>query len=299
MLRSNSLLGRCCHLAIWIPSPNVSTFLELKKSPPLSIPRDGLLDLPDKIHHRLPETAIGHSQLLRHRLPVQPVRRRHLLPTLIIARHGLPRPLKLLLDDIRRQLVRERLPRRRHVPLPAGRRVQQRLHMRLRQIPDVNPRGDPRRRKRIRPRRDAPQRRVGLVQPRDVRHGVHDGAEDHGRAERDEVELWLLALDELPRLELRELLGPAVGDDGAGRGVDGLFVGERVPVRAGVGEFRARGLGDVDDGGEGGGQHDAGDLASRFGGGGEDGFDPVDGGDDEFLFVVGRVVGAWLLRRDI
>lgn len=102
-----------------------------------------------------------------------------------------------------------------------------------------------------------------------------------------------MVLDEIPGLQLGKLLGSPVGDDGAGGLVGGFLVGQRVPVGAGVGEVWRPLAVDVENGGEGGGDDEPLDLRV-CGRGFDNGPDAVDGGDDEFFFVVLGIICEWL-----
>lgn len=69
---------------------------------------------------------------------------------------------------------------------------------------------------------------VGGVDGGEGAEVVHDGAEDEGRADGDEVEGGGFGLDEFPCGSLRERFRHAVG--GAFVGAQAVLVGERVPV---------------------------------------------------------------------
>ena len=166
-----------------------------------------------------------------------------------------------------------------------GTEIGTRTYMTKRQIPHINPNKSARRRQLLLrlAGNNIPNALIRRIQRIERVQIMHNRPQHERRTHSRELKVGLLLLEEVPR----GLFGKSLaGSVGVGRVLEGLGLGDGVPVRFGVGVAGPGALEGVDDGGEGGGDDDALDG----GRGGFDGFeDPCradHGGVEEVAFGV-------------
>ena len=218
------------------------------------------------------------------RLLITKLKRLWRLPILLRLRHLAPQLRKLLPQNLTNLLVEEPAPGTRK-PLPTGLGQLVRPQVRDPYIPHVAEDGEC----SLADLgglagHEAVDVRARGVQLAEVRNRVVDGSVDHRRANRRDIETRFALLDKVESVALGKGFARAVSD--GPRSALGLLVGRRVPVRLGVCVSRAGAFGDVDYGGEGGGDDDALDCGGVRGDGLDEGFGAVDGRDQEVALVV-------------